>query len=160
MELCGQLHPAQPSDTVIELLGYEYGIKTSQWTNGTFKLHLDSVVPRSYVLSIDSSAHTFPQIRVDVNENATVSAWEQVGLSYGWNDYGDKLESNPCIQIKATGHANYYQRRQGFSIMQILKQPTLLISLVSVGLLFLAPKLSGMIEAEAAQQAAAAAESK
>ena len=56
--------------------------------------------------------------------------------------------------LELTAHASYeyYEPRQGFSILSILKNPMLLMMIVSVGMMVLMPKMMEGLDPEQKEQ--------
>lgn len=103
----------------------------------------------SYLLTIHSREHFFPPLRIDVDAAETpgspqlISAW-QTFRGNEWSNKGPSYGSGQgaiTVQVRPGGPKDYYQERGGFSVISFLKSPMILMSLVSVGLIFGLPKI-------------------
>ncbi|KAK9452369.1 uncharacterized protein V1518DRAFT_425315 [Limtongia smithiae] len=98
----------------------------------------------SYALSVVSPEHIFPVLRVDVGD-----ADVQVYMSSRASEFASKgpRVSYP-IELKPIAKAVYYQPRQGFNVLKLFKNPMLLISLVTMVIVFAVPKIMNAIDPE------------
>ncbi|EMC96262.1 hypothetical protein BAUCODRAFT_89075 [Baudoinia panamericana UAMH 10762] len=110
----------------------------------------------SYLLTIYSRDYFFPSLRVDVgaaadgSQHQTIQAW-QTFRGNEWNNKGpaygqgrDELK----VQVQPTSKKDFYQSRGGFDILGFLKNPMILMGLVSVVFIFGLPKLMDMLDPE------------
>ncbi|OTA91398.1 hypothetical protein M434DRAFT_76340 [Hypoxylon sp. CO27-5] len=123
--------------------------------SGTFSFH--NVTPGSYLADVHCKTHVFAPLRVDVIESEAgegkakgsarelvVRAWE----TYRGNDWENKGQEVPRtggedgrFAVRALGPKEYFIERGSFSILSILKNPMILMGLVSLGLFIGMPKL-------------------
>ena len=102
----------------------------------------------SYLLTVHSRDYFFPPLRVDVTkgsegEGETVAAW-QTFRGNEWSNKGPGYGTGKGalnVQITASGQKDYYQPRGGFSFLNFVKSPMILMALVSVVFIFGLPYL-------------------
>ncbi|KAI1135291.1 hypothetical protein F5Y05DRAFT_177650 [Hypoxylon sp. FL0543] len=129
--------------------------------SGTFSFH--NVTPGSYLADVHCKTHAFAPLRVDVFEfeagdgvggrdvkskgsgsGLVVRAWE----TFRGNDWENKGQEVPRsagedgrLAVRALGPKEYFVERGSFSVLSILKNPMILMGLVSLGLFIGMPKL-------------------
>jgi ER membrane protein complex subunit 7 len=138
-----------PASTHAILLGppgvrYEAPLKR----DNTFSF--SDVVDASYLLSIYSRDYTFPPVRIDVSKSSsgdstgqTIEAW-QTFRGNEWNNKGQQYGSGQgevTFEVSAVAQKDFYVQRGGFNLLGFLKSPMILMSLVSVVMIFGLPKL-------------------
>ncbi|KAI0181432.1 hypothetical protein GGR52DRAFT_524503 [Hypoxylon sp. FL1284] len=115
-----------------------------------------NVTPGSYLADVHCATHAFAPLRVDVDvltaassddtvpAKTTVRVWE----TYRGNDWDNKGQEVPRsggdagrFAVRALGTKEYYTERGGFSVFGILKNPMILMGLVSMVLFIGMPKL-------------------
>ncbi|KAI3327640.1 hypothetical protein HD806DRAFT_483455 [Xylariaceae sp. AK1471] len=120
-------------------------------TDNTFVFR--NVTPGSYLGDVHCATHGFAPLRVDVlsvaagndkkaaENGVNVKVWE----TYRGNDWENKGEEirpvGGAFPVKALGSKVYYTERGSFSILSILKNPMILMGLVSLALFVGMPKL-------------------
>ncbi|KAJ9141892.1 ER membrane protein complex subunit-like protein [Pleurostoma richardsiae] len=118
------------------------------------------VAPGSYLLDVHCPTHAFAPLRVDVLEQppagagaedgkARVKVWE----TYRGNDWDNRGEVLPAdgegvFEVRPLGGKNYFMERSKFSVFSILKNPMILVGLVSMGLFFGMPYLVDNMDPE------------
>ncbi|KAL8381128.1 hypothetical protein RB595_005421 [Gaeumannomyces hyphopodioides] len=120
------------------------------------------VPPGSYLLDVHSASHAFAPLRVDVapagagvgasagrkqgeqqQQQLAVSAWE----TFRGNDWGNKgeaarrAEDAGAFEVRCLGRKEYYMERSSFSVLSILKNPMILLAMVSMGIFLGMPYL-------------------
>lgn len=108
----------------------------------------------SYLLDIHTRDHFFPSFRVDVSVQdsgvagkSTAEELVQIWQTFKgneWSNLGPKFgeEKNElAVTLQPSGHKEYYQRREGFNIMNFFKSPMILMGLFSVVMIFGMPYL-------------------
>ncbi|KAF5570706.1 er membrane complex subunit [Fusarium phyllophilum] len=121
----------------------------------TFVFH--NVTPGSYLADVHCPTDTFHPLRIDVQlaedgEEGIVRAWE----TYRGNDWGNKGEvvqvkegsKGRGFELRAIGGKNYFMERPQFSVFAILKNPMILMALVSLVLMVGMPKLMDSMDPE------------
>jgi hypothetical protein len=89
---------------------------------------------------------TFAPLRVDVDEaDGQVEAW-QTFRGNEWDNRGERRDVP--LELKATKRADYYQTRSEFSPASLLKNPMILIALVSLGVMVGIPYLVDNMDPE------------
>ncbi|KAL8296873.1 hypothetical protein RB600_002069 [Gaeumannomyces tritici] len=119
------------------------------------------VPPGSYLLDVHSGSHAFAPLRVDVApagagigaasagrkqepQRLAISAWE----TFRGNDWGNKGEAarraedgGGAFEVRCLGRKEYYMERSSFSVLSILKNPMILLAMVSMGIFLGMPYL-------------------
>ncbi|KAH6608115.1 nonselective cation channel [Trichoderma cornu-damae] len=110
----------------------------------TFSFH--NVSADSYLLDVHCATDFFHPLRVDVGDDGEVRAWE----TYRGNEWGNKGEEVQVrsegaswrgIGVKAVGGKLFFMERPAFSVLSILKNPMILMGLVTMGIVFGMPYL-------------------
>lgn len=135
-----------PSSTHAVLLGppgVRYDVPLRRDNSFIFP-SLDSA---SYLLSIHSRDHFFPPLRIDVSSEGSsepsISAW-QTFRGNEWSNKGPHYgtgQDELSIEVRPIGEKQFYQERQGFSLVSFLRSPMILMGLVSVLFIFGLPYL-------------------
>jgi ER membrane protein complex subunit 7 len=108
-----------------------------------------SIEEASYLLSIHSRDHVFPPLRIDVSKSEgdatqqSITAW-QTFRGNEWSNKGPQYgtgENALSIEVRPMAQKDFYMERGGFNILSFLKSPMILMSLVSVVMIFGLPKL-------------------
>ena len=103
----------------------------------------------TYLLTIHSRDHIFPQLRVDVSASEdqttsdSVEAW-QTFLGNEWSNKGPSYghgSGKVTIEVRAVAAKQFYQDRESFSLLALLKSPMILMGLFSVVMIFGMPYL-------------------
>ncbi|KAL7458444.1 hypothetical protein ACHAWC_011085 [Mediolabrus comicus] len=103
--------------------------------NGNFIFHR---VPHGiHLLDVQSREHHFSQIKIQLLEDAMDSP---KCIEYVYPGAPKQAIPHP---LELTAHASYeyYEKRQGFSIFSILKNPMLLMMIFTFGMIFMMPRL-------------------
>ncbi|KAF4974735.1 hypothetical protein FZEAL_8405 [Fusarium zealandicum] len=120
-------------------------------SSNTFVFH--NVSSGSYLADVHCPTDGFHPLRIDVQaDENVVQAWE----TFRGNDWGNKGEVVPVkdgskgrgFEIRALGGKNYFMERPQFSVLTILKNPMILMALVSLVLLVGMPKLMENMDPE------------
>ncbi|SPO03822.1 uncharacterized protein DNG_06505 [Cephalotrichum gorgonifer] len=121
---------------------------------GEFVFH--NVSEGSYLADVHCSTHAFSPVRIDVavgggdeaGEKVVVEAWE----TYRGNSWGNKGEvmvgEGGSVGVRCLGGKNYFIERPTFSVFSILKNPMILLALVSMGLFVGMPYLVDNMDPE------------
>ncbi|KAF5134898.1 ER membrane protein complex subunit 7 [Metarhizium anisopliae] len=108
-----------------------------------------NVTPGSYLADIHCKTDGFRPLRIDVARDAdgkeTFQAWD----TFRGNEWGNKGEALPVkdgsagwgVEAKSLGKKMYFVDRPQFSVLSILKNPMILMGLVSMLIFFGMPKL-------------------
>ncbi|OTB04344.1 hypothetical protein M426DRAFT_320942 [Hypoxylon sp. CI-4A] len=127
--------------------------------SGTFAFR--NVTAGSYLADVHCSTHAFAPLRVDVvqssiggedgNGRLVVKAWE----TYRGNDWENKGQEAPRtggedgrFAVRALGGNVYFVERGSFSVFGILKNPMILMGIVSMALFVGMPKLVDNMDPE------------
>jgi len=103
----------------------------------------------SYLLDVHCATHAFAPLRVDVvpavagtgpdaaaGDPLDVLAWETY-RGNDWDNKGEQLQlggGENRFEARVLGPKRYYMERSGFSVFGILKNPMILLGLVSMGI--------------------------
>ncbi|KAK9779408.1 hypothetical protein SCAR479_03890 [Seiridium cardinale] len=119
----------------------------------TFVFH--NVTPGSYLADVHCASYGFAPLRIDVDAaedgaagadvRSSVRAWE----TFRGNEWGNRGEEfvrqdgagGATFAVKCLGKKVFFQERGSFSVLTILKNPMILLGLVSMGIFFGMPKL-------------------
>lgn len=124
--------PSLYNELEILLNGGEYTALVHK--DGLFRF--PSVAPGRYSLQVISATHLFSEYKLDVPEEGNIRALEfkYPGASKAIAEY--PLKITPHIKV------DYFEKREKFSIFQLLKNPSFLAVVVPVLGMWLLPKLS------------------
>ncbi|KAF5238583.1 hypothetical protein FAUST_5440 [Fusarium austroamericanum] len=121
----------------------------------TFVFH--NVTPGSYLADIHCPTDAFHPVRIDVQleeggEEGIVRAWETF-RGNDWNNKGEIVHvkegsKGRGFEVRAIGGKNYFMERPQFSVLSILKNPMILMAVVSLGLMVGMPKLMDSMDPE------------
>ncbi|KAK7744741.1 hypothetical protein SLS62_010098 [Diatrype stigma] len=120
-----------------------------------------NVTPGSYLADVHSATHGFAPLRVDVlfqgegDDGALeVRAWETF-RGNEWENKGEEVRlrsgaagAGPVFPVRVLGRKVFFTERGSFSVFGILKNPMILMSLVSLGLFIGLPKLMENMDPE------------
>ncbi|KAL7537515.1 hypothetical protein ACHAXR_009802 [Thalassiosira sp. AJA248-18] len=124
------------------------GSKHSTYTqhDGSFVFY--RVPPGVHLLDVQSREHHFSQVKIQLLEEAM-----DVPKCIEYVYPGAPKQAIPH-PLELTAHASYeyYEPRQGFSIFSILKNPMLLMMIVSVGGMVMMPKMMEGLDPEQKEQ--------
>ncbi|KAI5927959.1 hypothetical protein F4810DRAFT_705855 [Camillea tinctor] len=104
-----------------------------------------NVTPGSYLADVHCGVYGFAPLRVDVPDvGGGVRVWETF-RGNDWENKGEEVRAvggaAPGFPVKVLGPKVYYVERGSFSVFGILKNPMILMGLVSMGLFIGLPKL-------------------
>lgn len=74
--------------------------------------------------------------------------WDNKGESRGEGGGGGGEGDGVVIEVRPLGEKDFYQERQGFSPLSFLKNPMIIMAIVSMGLIFGMPKLMENMDPE------------
>ncbi|KAI1093849.1 Cys/Met metabolism PLP-dependent enzyme-domain-containing protein [Rostrohypoxylon terebratum] len=135
-------------------------------TSNVFAFH--NVTPGSYLADVHSGTHVFVPMRVDVysppqkpgsEEGKAAAEWKGLLVraweTYRGNDWDNKGAELPRsggelarFPVRVLGPKEYYIERGSFSVFGILKNPMILMGLVSMALFLGLPKLIDNMDPE------------
>ncbi|KAF4776463.1 hypothetical protein HER10_EVM0006400 [Colletotrichum scovillei] len=107
----------------------------------------------SYLVDIHCATHAFAPLRLDVDAEGGLAAWE----TYRGNDWDNKGEAYAAkefeggakgFEVRVLGQKNYFVERSKFSILTILKNPMILLGLISMGIFLGMPYLMDNMDPE------------
>ncbi|KAM6476535.1 hypothetical protein HDV62DRAFT_384176 [Trichoderma sp. SZMC 28011] len=139
-----------PPSTHATLSSLHKRLEAPLTTVNTFNFH--NVTADSYLLDVHCATEAFHPLRVDVGEDGEVKAWE----TYRGNEWANKGEEVPVkteggargISVKGAGSKIFFVERPAFSVFSILKNPMILMGLVTMGIVFGMPYLMDNMDPE------------
>jgi hypothetical protein len=85
----------------------------------------------SYLLDIYAHDYTFAPYRIDIGADDKISAVYETYRGTQWSDHGVQLVAEPTaavtIQAKVMSKKSFYEERQGFNPVSLLKNPMILL---------------------------------
>ncbi|KAF2028543.1 hypothetical protein EK21DRAFT_69514 [Setomelanomma holmii] len=114
----------------------------------------------SYLATVHCRDHIFEPLRIDVSlEEAVEGSGDRKEVVKVWqtflgNEWDNKGESRGeggnglVVEARVVGTKYFYQERGGFSPLSFLKNPMILMAVVSMGLMFGMPKLMENMDPE------------
>ncbi|KAI0137352.1 hypothetical protein BJ170DRAFT_605516 [Xylariales sp. AK1849] len=123
-----------------------------------------NVTPGSYLADVHCASYGFAPLRVDVSSvedgagvadgdvaGVRVQAWETF-RGNDWANKGEEVKVGSAgaggLAVRCLGKKLFFQERGKFSVLTILKNPMILIGLVSMGIFFGMPKLMENMDPE------------
>ncbi|RAR07839.1 er membrane protein complex subunit-like protein [Stemphylium lycopersici] len=122
--------------------------------------NFNNVSAGSYLATVHCRDYAFEPLRIDVTlEEAVEGSGERKEVIKAWqtflgNEWENKGESRGeggnglVIEARPIAPKYFYQERQGFSPLSFLKNPMILMAVVSMGLIFGMPKLMENMDPE------------
>ncbi|KEF63463.1 uncharacterized protein A1O9_01441 [Exophiala aquamarina CBS 119918] len=111
----------------------------------------------SHLLEVHSRDFVFAPYRIDIApsadsaESVISGAWETY-RGTKWEDRGVALVAAPtkdlALSVKTLSGKNFYEQRQGFNPMSLLKNPMILMAVVALAFTFGMPKLMENMDPE------------
>ncbi|KIW92625.1 uncharacterized protein Z519_06472 [Cladophialophora bantiana CBS 173.52] len=105
----------------------------------------------SHLLDIYSHDYVFAPYRIDISPSSSDSAGTVIAGTWEtyrgtrWDDRGVALVATPTDQLdmsaKILSRKNFYEQRQGFNPLSLLKNPMILMAVVALAFTFGMPKL-------------------
>ncbi|KAL5117077.1 hypothetical protein ACEQ8H_005036 [Pleosporales sp. CAS-2024a] len=126
--------------------------------------HFANVSQGSYLATVHCRDYVLEPLRIDVRlEEAVEGSGEKREVIQAWqtflgNEWDNKGESRGeggnglVIEAKIVGTQHYYQERGAFSPLSFLKNPMILMAVVSMGLMFGMPMLMENMDPEMKQE--------
>ncbi|KAK8039173.1 hypothetical protein PG993_007584 [Apiospora rasikravindrae] len=121
-----------------------------------------NVTPGSYLADVHCATHAFAPLRVDVVASSapeklgllSVQAWETF-RGNDWDNKGEEAKeialggtpgsslatAKAALPVRCLAPKQYFIERSSFSVTSILKNPMILLAMVSMGIFFLMPKM-------------------
>mmetsp|Transcript_18127 Transcript_18127/g.41598 ORF Transcript_18127/g.41598 Transcript_18127/m.41598 type:complete len:225 (-) Transcript_18127:508-1182(-) len=128
------------STTRITLNNGEY--TTYSRTDGSFVIY--DVGPGIHQLDIDSKLYHFPQVKIQLLEDSMDAP---KCLEYAYPGAAKRALKYPLV-INPKGTYQYFETKKGFSIFALLKNPMVLMMLISVGMMVGMPYMMEGLEPE------------
>ncbi|KAG2188585.1 hypothetical protein INT44_001340 [Umbelopsis vinacea] len=98
----------------------------------------------NYFLEIQSVNYIFPKLRVDVGDDSVKGAFSSLGSDWATTGY----EVTYPFVLKAKAPAEYFFKREGFNVMNMFKNPMMIMMGVSALMMFAMPKMMANIRPE------------
>jgi hypothetical protein len=110
----------------------------------------------SYLLDVYAHDYTFAPYRIDIGADDKISAVYETYRGTQWSDHGIQLVAEPVnaatIQAKILSKKEFYEVREGFNPVSLLKNPMLLLGIAALALTFGMPKLMENMDPEMKQE--------
>ncbi|KAI9814043.1 MAG: hypothetical protein M1827_003507 [Pycnora praestabilis] len=107
----------------------------------------------SYLLDVHCRDWAFAPLRVDVGEGEKVEVW-QTFRGNEWENKGEKR--GVPVELRVVGGREYYEKREGFSPLSLLKNPMILLGgaalLLVVGMPYMMDSMDPEMRAEFEEQ--------
>jgi ER membrane protein complex subunit 7 len=114
----------------------------------------------SYLLDIYSRDYVFAPYRIDISSSEASTTTTQISGAYEtyrgtqWSDHGVPLTPNGrptddlTITAKVLSRKSFYEQRQGLNVLNLLKNPMILMGVVALAFTFGMPKLMENMDPE------------
>lgn len=146
-----------PSSTHATLTSGSGPVLTASLRRGNY-LQFDNVTTvGSHLLDVYTRDFVFAPYRIDIFPSAdatgtvVIGAWETY-RGTRWEDRGVSLVATPTtdltLSVKTLSTKNFYEQRQGFNPMSLLKNPMILMGAVALLFTFGMPKLMENMDPE------------
>ena len=145
-----------PASTHAVLTSGSGQVTTAILKKGNYFAFSDISTTGSQLLDIYSHDYVFAPYRIDTSTSSNSStqitgAWE-IYRGTKWEDRGVGLVAAPTERLdmvaKVLSQKNFYEQRQGFSPMSLLKNPMILMGVVALAFTFGMPKLMENMDPE------------
>ncbi|TPX34649.1 hypothetical protein SmJEL517_g02682 [Synchytrium microbalum] len=103
------------------------------------------------MLHVENMYYTFDRVRIDVASDATTASHSNVGTN--WKTLGPVMPYPLVLEVKAK--TDYFEKREGFNILGLLMNPMILMSVVSLLMIFVLPKVMSSIDPETLKELSA-----
>ena len=110
--------------------------------DGTFSFY--GIPPGIYLLDVHSHKHHFGQVKIKLLEDQMDAP---KCIEYAYPGAPKYAIAHPLV-MKAYARYEYFEARGGFNPMSLLKNPMMLMIIVSVGMMALMPKMMENLEPE------------
>lgn len=109
--------------------------------DGRFVLH--NIPPGIHVIDAQSVKIHFSQVKLQVIENAAPKC-----LEYAYPGATKRPVDCPPVVLTAVAKYDYFEKKRGFSLLGMLKNPMVLMMIFSAGMMFLMPKMMENMDEE------------
>ena len=111
-------------------------------SDGSFVFY--DVGPGVHVLDVHSTNYMFPHVKIQLLETAMNNP---KCIEYAFPGAAKQAIPHPIV-LTALAKYEYFERRQGFNVFMLLKNPMVLMMLVSAALMFIMPKMMEGLDPE------------
>jgi ER membrane protein complex subunit 7 len=114
--------------------------------DGNFTIH--DIVPGVYLIDVQSPMHHFSQIKClykpeAIQENKPIFSC----LEYHYPGAVKQPVENMLV-ISALGTYDYFELKRGFSVMSLIKNPMVIMMILSAGMMYMLPKMMENMDPE------------
>lgn len=109
--------------------------------DGTFTFY--QIPEGVHLLDVHSHDYSFGQVKLQIKQGEKPKC-----IEYAYPGAPKQVITSSPLILKAYAKFEYFEKRRGFSVTTIFRNPMLLMMLVSVGLMFLMPKMMEGLEPE------------
>jgi ER membrane protein complex subunit 7 len=114
--------------------------------NGNFTIH--DVIPGIYLLEVHSPIHHFSQVKCQFKPDAVIEQKPVFScLEYHFPGALKQPMDVPLV-LTALGTYDYFEGKRGFSILSLLKNPMVLMMVVTCGFMYFLPKMMENMDPE------------
>lgn len=131
-----------PPSTHASLLGPQGSIQTARLSRSN-TLTFPSIPSGSHLLTLHARDHSFSPARIDVDGESIRASVTFRGNEWGnlGPAMGNSTDGQLMIEMRPTGKKDFYQRREGFNVLSIFRNPMILMAVFSGALVFGMPYL-------------------
>ena len=138
-----------PDDTPVNMTRVSLNAgeqQTYSRLDGTFAFY--NVPPGVHVVDVMSHQFLFSQVKIQLLQDSMDAP---KCIQYAYPGANKQPIGHPLV-LTATATYEYFEKRPGFSIFSLLKNPMLLMMVFSVGMMFLMPKMMENLDPEEQEQ--------
>jgi hypothetical protein len=138
-----------PDDTPVNMTRVSLNAgeqQTYSRLDGTFAFY--NVPPGVHVVDVTNHQYMFSQVKIQLVEDSMDAP---KCIQYAYPGANKQPIDHPLV-LTATATYEYFEKRPGFSILSLLKNPMLLMMVFSVGMMFLMPKMMENLDPEEREQ--------
>ncbi|KAK3315271.1 hypothetical protein B0H66DRAFT_338919 [Apodospora peruviana] len=123
--------------------------RKTAWLSTANTFVLRDLPPGSYLVEFCCVTHAFAPLRLDVDSTGGVKVWETY-RGHDWGNKGEavKLSTEGVYDVRVLGTKGYFMERAKFNFFSILRNPMVLLGVVSMGIFLGMPYLVDNMDPE------------
>jgi ER membrane protein complex subunit 7 len=141
-----------PASTHATLTSGSGPVQRAVLRKGNYLLFDDVPTTGSHLLQVHSHSYTFAPYRIDISTDHKIVLAAETYPGVQWSDHGVNFAPNPAehvtLNAKCLSKKEFYEIRQGFSPLSLLKNPMILMGGVALLFTFGMPKLMENMDPE------------
>lgn len=148
MTIEGRLqYPDQTPYNISTLISVNHGeYKTYSRTDGNFTIH--DVKPGIYLIDVHSTVHHFGQVKCQFKPDAPAQGKPVFGcLEYVYHG-APKRVVDKLLVVTAYATYDYFETRRGFSVFSIVKNPMVIMMIITGVMMYFMPMMMEGLEPE------------